>query len=102
MLTCIIVDCICVNYILCILIYKYIFPKKHHTSYILLQESDEMMFESYARIEHVLSSFWLHALRGRLSLYLADIHITNSLLYLAAIHNIACSLLLMELTTLVN
>ncbi len=47
-----------------------------------LQESDEMMFESYARIEHVLSSFWLHALRGRLSLYLADIHITNSLIYL--------------------
>lgn len=34
-----------------------------HT-FIPFQEADEIQFESYARIEHVLSGFWLHALRG--------------------------------------
>ena len=29
-----------------------------------LQENDEILFETYARIEHVISGFWLHALRG--------------------------------------
>ena len=29
-----------------------------------LQERDEIRFESYCRIEHVLTGFWLHALKG--------------------------------------
>lgn len=33
--------------------------------YFFLQERDEINFESYCRIEHVLSGFWLHALKGR-------------------------------------
>ena len=32
------------------------------TSY--LQEADEVQFNSYARIEHVITGYWLHALRG--------------------------------------
>jgi len=31
----------------------------------LFQESDEVNYESYARIEHVITGYWLHALRGR-------------------------------------
>ena len=26
---------------------------------------DEIQFEAYARIEHVISGYWLHALRGK-------------------------------------
>ena len=28
------------------------------------QETDEIQFESYSRIEHVITGYWLHALRG--------------------------------------
>ena len=31
----------------------------------LFQESDEVNYESYARIEHVITGYWLHALRGK-------------------------------------
>ena len=33
--------------------------------YFILQEADEIQFESYSRIEHVITGFWLHAMRGR-------------------------------------
>ena len=32
------------------------------------QESDEIQFESYARIEHVITGYWLHAMRGNTAL----------------------------------
>ena len=32
--------------------------------FIFLQEADEIQFESYSRIEHVITGFWLHAMRG--------------------------------------
>ena len=32
----------------------------------ILQEADEIQFESYSRIEHVITGFWLHAMRGRI------------------------------------
>ena len=31
----------------------------------VLQEQDEIQYESYARIEHVLTGSWLHALKGK-------------------------------------
>ena len=33
--------------------------------WLLLQEQDEIQYESYARIEHVLTGCWLHALKGK-------------------------------------
>ena len=42
-------------------------PKDPNTVFRLhpiIKEGDEIQFETYARIEHVLSGFWLHALRG--------------------------------------
>lgn len=36
--------------------------------YFKLQERDEIQFESYARIEHMLTGCWLHALKG-MSMY---------------------------------
>jgi len=30
----------------------------------VMQETDEIQFESYSRIEHVITGYWLHALRG--------------------------------------
>lgn len=30
----------------------------------VIQDTEEVTFESYARIEHVLSGNWLHALKG--------------------------------------
>lgn len=38
-----------------------------------LQESDEVKFDSYARIEHVLSGSWLHAVRGQYIKFLLPI-----------------------------
>ena len=29
------------------------------------QEGDEIQFEAYARIENVLTGYWLHALKGK-------------------------------------
>ena len=29
-----------------------------------VKETDEIQFESYSRIEHVITGYWLHALRG--------------------------------------
>ena len=43
-------------------------PKDPNTVFRLhpiIKEGDEIQFETYARIEHVLSGFWLHALRGK-------------------------------------
>ena len=34
---------------------------------IFEQEADEIQFESYTRIEHVITGYWLHAMRGRSS-----------------------------------
>jgi len=37
---------------------------------LIMQETDEVQFENYSRIEHVITGYWLHALRGWLfSLY---------------------------------
>ena len=33
--------------------------------FVLHQERDEILPESYARIEHMLSGCWLHALKGK-------------------------------------
>lgn len=35
--------------------------------FIFVQERDEISYESYARIEHMLTGCWLHALKGTLS-----------------------------------
>ncbi|KAK2140830.1 hypothetical protein LSH36_1236g00007 [Paralvinella palmiformis] len=32
--------------------------------YVDIRETDEIQFETYSRIEHVITGFWLHALRG--------------------------------------
>ena len=40
----------------------------------MFQESDEISFESYARIEHVITGYWLHALRGS-PLASLDVHL---------------------------
>lgn len=34
------------------------------SKYNHLQERDEISYESYARIEHMLTGCWLHALKG--------------------------------------
>ncbi|GFR59743.1 inositol 1,4,5-trisphosphate receptor type 1 [Elysia marginata] len=38
-------------------------PKTVFRLHSVLSERDEIHFESYARIEHVLTGFWLHALK---------------------------------------
>ena len=41
--------------------------------YFPWQERDEIRFESYCRIEHVLTGFWLHALKGTYNFQLPDL-----------------------------
>jgi hypothetical protein len=36
-----------------------------------MQEVDEILYDSYTRIEHVITGYWLHALRGN---YYAAFH----------------------------
>jgi len=44
--------------------------KRYRLSCVCTQETDEIQFESYSRIEHVITGYWLHALRGKLSEFL--------------------------------
>ena len=37
--------------------------------YVIIQEMDEIKFESYTRIEHMLTGCWLHALKGMYTVY---------------------------------
>ena len=37
---------------------------------VQFQEIDEIHFDAYARIEHVITGFWLHALRGKIYIYI--------------------------------